>query len=177
MLDITERLMLEDGYAAVTTRRVAKVAGLTSAAVHYHFPTTDDLLVALYRRTTKANFAGLSQAVESDRPMHAIWQLGLDSRPTALALEFMALANHRKAIRAEIARYAEYSRGMQTATLARILKVRGEVPEFISPAAAAVFLAGIYRILVMEDGLEIVAGHEEARVAMQRLIDWLEPEG
>jgi AcrR family transcriptional regulator len=175
LLDITERLMLEEGYAAVTTRRVAKVASLTSAAVHYYFPTTDDLLVALYRRTTETNFARLSMIVESDRPLHAMWQLGLDPQPTALALEFMALANHRKIIQAEIARYAEYSRGFQTGLMARILGKRGLDVGVLPPAAAALVLAGIYRILVMENGLDIHSGHEEARTAMERLINWLEP--
>jgi hypothetical protein len=41
------------------------------------------------------------------------WTLQSDPKYTALAMEFMALANHRKAIRDEIKRYAEYSRRLQ----------------------------------------------------------------
>ena len=46
LLDATERLMVLEGYAAVTTRRVAGEVGLTAALVHYYFPKTDDLLLA-----------------------------------------------------------------------------------------------------------------------------------
>ena len=38
--------MIDEGYAAVSTRRVAAKAGLTPPLVHYYFPTTDDLLLA-----------------------------------------------------------------------------------------------------------------------------------
>ena len=46
ILDTTEKLMLEEGYAAISTRRVAKEAGLKPPLVHYYFPTTDDLFLA-----------------------------------------------------------------------------------------------------------------------------------
>src|SRR4051794_39149253 len=52
ILDTTERLMVEDGYAAVSSRRVAQELGLNAATVHYYYPTTDDLFIALHRRMT-----------------------------------------------------------------------------------------------------------------------------
>ena len=42
--------MLEEGYAAVTSRRVAAQAGLKPQLVHYYFRTMDDLFLAAYRR-------------------------------------------------------------------------------------------------------------------------------
>ena len=45
LLDITERVMIEDGYASVSSRRVAKDAGVTPALVHYYFATIDDLFL------------------------------------------------------------------------------------------------------------------------------------
>lgn len=176
ILDATERVMVEEGYAAVTTRKVAALSGITSAAVHYHFRTIDDLLVALYRRTTKRNLDVLTSAIASPKPLHALWEMGLDSKPTALALEFMALANHRKVIRDEISRYAEFGRGVQTGTIARLLSRRGIAAEVCPASALSLIITGIYRVLVMENGLGILAGHEEARDVMQRLIDWLEPD-
>ena len=50
LLDAAEAIMLEDGYAAVTTRRIAKKAGLNSALVFYYFDTMDGLFIALFRR-------------------------------------------------------------------------------------------------------------------------------
>ena len=46
ILDATEQLVVSEGYASVTTWRVAGMIGLTAALVHYYFATTDDLLVA-----------------------------------------------------------------------------------------------------------------------------------
>jgi AcrR family transcriptional regulator len=40
LLDATERIMLEEGYAAVSSRRVAERADLKPQLVHYYFRTT-----------------------------------------------------------------------------------------------------------------------------------------
>ena len=50
LLDITERVMIDDGYAAVSSRRIAKEAGVTPALIHYYFPTLDDLFLEVLRR-------------------------------------------------------------------------------------------------------------------------------
>ena len=46
LLDATEEIMLADGYAAVSSRRVAAAVGINAPLVHYYFPTLDDLFVA-----------------------------------------------------------------------------------------------------------------------------------
>jgi TetR/AcrR family transcriptional regulator len=51
ILDATESIMVEEGYAAVTSRRVAERAGLKSKLVHYYFRTMEDLFVAVYERS------------------------------------------------------------------------------------------------------------------------------
>ena len=50
LLDAAEKLMLEEGYAAVTSRHVAAKAGLKPQLVHYYFRTMEDLFLALFRR-------------------------------------------------------------------------------------------------------------------------------
>ena len=50
LLDVTERIMIDDGYAAVSSRRIAKDAGVTPALVHYYFGTLDDLFLAVLKR-------------------------------------------------------------------------------------------------------------------------------
>ena len=42
-MDAAEQLLLEEGYAAVTSRRVGARAGLKPQLVHYYFRTMDDL--------------------------------------------------------------------------------------------------------------------------------------
>ncbi len=43
LLRATAAVIARDGWGAVTTRRVAEEAGLTSGLVHYHFASVDDL--------------------------------------------------------------------------------------------------------------------------------------
>ena len=50
ILEAAEALIRDQGYAAVSTRKVAAKAGLKPSLVHYYFPTTDDLFLAVFRR-------------------------------------------------------------------------------------------------------------------------------
>ena len=50
LLDAAEQLMLEEGYAAVTSRRLASKAGLKPQLVHYYFRTMEDLFLEVFRR-------------------------------------------------------------------------------------------------------------------------------
>src|SRR5215467_11608828 len=105
LLDAAQELMLDEGYAAVTTRRVATKAGLNSAMVFYYFDSLDGLFIELFRRGAERSFERLQDALSSDQPLWGFWDLIHDRAGSALTMEFIALANHRKAIRAEIADY------------------------------------------------------------------------
>ena len=48
--------MLEEGYAAVTSRRVGREAGISSQLVHYYFRTMDDLFLEVFRRRAEEGF-------------------------------------------------------------------------------------------------------------------------
>ena len=56
LLDATEEIMLEDGYAAVSSRSVANRVGINAPLVHYYFPTIDDLFIAVLRRRADARW-------------------------------------------------------------------------------------------------------------------------
>ncbi len=172
ILDATEQLMRDEGYGAISTRRVATEAGLKPSLVHYYFPTTDDMLLALFRRGAEDSVARLAAALASKRPLHALWQYNIDQVQTATALEFMALASHRKVLRAEIAAHAERLRTMQADVLAKAsATIAGECP----PEGFSLIMAGIARVLVMEGGLGIAGGHDAARASVEQWIARLEP--
>ena len=106
LLDAAEQLLVEDGYAAVTSRKVAAKAGLKPQLVHYYFRTMDDLFLEVFRRRAEENVVRIERAAGGDGSLRSLWQLNADPRGARFTIEFVALANHRKAIRAEIARYA-----------------------------------------------------------------------
>jgi AcrR family transcriptional regulator len=143
MLDATIQIMLEEGYAAATSRRVAALAGVKPALVHYYFPTMDDLYLAVFRRGAAANLDRQQQALASDRPLHAFWETVSEPRGTRLLLEFMGLANHRKKIRAEISAWSERWREMQITALNFIVRQSGMDADELPPAALAVVVASI----------------------------------
>ena len=48
LLDATAEIILQEGYAAATSRRVAEKVGVQRAVVYYYFPTMDDLLSLIH---------------------------------------------------------------------------------------------------------------------------------
>jgi AcrR family transcriptional regulator len=173
LLDAAEELMREEGYASVTSRRVATRAELKPQLVHYYFRTMDDLFLALLQRGAEQNRARLGGALASSDPLRAVWELCSDSQTAALSAEFMALANHRKNIRAEIGRYAEQFRTMQVTVLSRVLEESGVDPE-VWPLPAIVFLLeSAARVLVIEKSLGMSTGHAETIGLVKKYQDLL----
>lgn len=162
ILDTAEKLMLDEGYAAVSTRRVAKEAGLKPPLVHYYFPTTDDLFIAVYRRAAEHELEKLNEALASQPSLQTLWSFAGHSDRIALALEFMALANHRKVIQEEIARSTELVRRRQAEALTELLNLEAIKPGDCSTTGITVLLSGVARALVMESGVGISLGHADA---------------
>jgi AcrR family transcriptional regulator len=174
LVDAAERLLLEEGYAAVTSRRVAAVAGLKPQLVHYYFRTMDDLFLEVFRRRADANLARVASAVTQDGSLRALWALNADPRGAAFTIEFVALANHRKAIRAEIARYAERYRAVQLEALSAALNAAGVDDDELPPIAALLLMTGLSQILGLEQALGVTAGHDATVAFVERSIAALE---
>ncbi len=171
LLDATEQIMLEDGYAAVSSRRIAQRANLKPQLVHYYFRTMDDLFLAAFRRRAEVGLDHLSKALTSGLPLRAIWAFGDDPTSTALNMEFVALANHRKSIRSEIARYGELFRAKQTEVLASVMGEQGIDTDRFPPVAVMTVMTSVSQILVLEEALGITTGHAETRALVARLLD------
>jgi AcrR family transcriptional regulator len=174
LLDATERLMLEEGYAAVSSRRIAQRAGLKPQLVHYYFRTMDDLILAAFRRRAEQGLERQVQAISSEQPLRALWALSDDATGTALMMEFAALANHRKSVRSEIARYGELFRSRQTEVLTRVMEEQGIDPKLFPPVMVMVLITGVSQILVQEEALGMTAGHQETRAVMEHFLDRFE---
>ena len=167
LLDAAQQLMLDEGYAAVTSRRVAAQAGLKPQLVHYYFRTMDDLFLALFRRGAEQNLQRLERALASPKPLRALWAITSDRAGTAFTTEFIALANHRKDIRTEIAAYAERFRRRQAEALAEIL---GDLDSDLPPMVVPVLMTSISQILVMEEMLGMTTGHPETRALVEQYL-------
>lgn len=174
LLNAAARVMVDEGYAAVTTRRIGVEAGVNSALVYYYFESMDGLFVELFRRGAEQSLAGMQEAVRSPQPLWRVWDLSREQSSSALTMELIALANHRKALRAEIAHYARRSRRIQLDGLTEVLAGYGIDPAQWPASAVLVILSGISRFLHIEDAFDVDIGHDETLALVERLITEVE---
>jgi AcrR family transcriptional regulator len=168
LIEATAKIMRDEGYAAATSRRVAAEAGVKQALVYYYFPTMDDLFVEVLRAGAEVSLENMRAALTDDDPLHTLWLINSDLRMTGLNTEFMALANHRKVIRAELKAYAERVRDIETAAVTVALRANGIDLDDYPPVAVSMLIAQIARSLCNEDAVGVTLGHDEMRAFMQR---------
>jgi AcrR family transcriptional regulator len=174
LLDAAEQLMLEEGYAAVTSRRVAEKAALKPQLVHYYFRTMDELFLAAFRRRAEEGLEAQAQVLQARQPLWALWRFSTDPAATAITMEYIALANHRKALKAEIAYYAERFREEQRKALSTVLDRYGIDPVEVPPLVWSVLMTSVSRVLVIEQALGMSAGHGETVEFVERYLHRLE---
>jgi AcrR family transcriptional regulator len=173
LIEATAQIMLEEGYAAATSRRVAAKAGVKPALVHYYFPSMDDLFVAVLRDKAEHNLQRQRQAIAEAQPLHALWQLN-SATDAQLFTEFLAMANHRKAIRSEISAYAMRFRDLEEGVVTLALKARGIDLELFPPVVMSMIMGGLARMVLHEQGLGITRGHDQATEFIERCLDRFE---
>jgi len=177
LLDCVEKMMLEEGYASVSYRALASRAGVTPSLVQYYFPNLDDIFVAAIRRYSERNLALLTEALarRSDDPLRAVWEYSWDEATGALITEFMALGNHRKSIRKEIAAVTESVRKVQlNALVAKFGKDARPIGDLSLPALQ-LLMSGLPKFLNLEKGIGVKSAHAEVTEAFERYIDSVEP--
>lgn len=176
LMDAVEAVMREEGYAALSARRVAARAGLKYQIVFYYFSTMDDLLLATYRRRTERVLEKIQRALQAQRPLHAFWEAWRDPADAALSMEYMALANHNEAIRAETIAFGERIRRVKLGSLSDQLRRSGLEPHVFTPFAIAMTLESLGGILGFEDALGISGGHREIERIVRWCLERLEPD-
>ena len=173
LIEATAAIMHDEGYAAATSRRVAARAGVRQPLVHYYFPTMDDLFLAVLREGADAALDQMRAMLTNDDPLGALWAINSDSRRTVLNTEFMALANHRKAIGVELAAYAERVRDIETAAVTVALRANGIDLDTYPPVVISMLIAQIARSVCNEAAVGVTLGHDEMRRFVKRQIDAL----
>ena len=166
--------MLDEGYAAVSTRRVAALAGTDKALVHYYFGTMDDLFIALFRRNAEQRAKKLGAALTASQPLWALWDTLHDSSTTRLMTEFIALANHRKAVKTVMADNSRKFRRMQMDRLTAALEGYGLDPAEWSPSAVIMLLSAISRHVRTDEEFGVGLGRDELVRLVERHIEALE---
>src|SRR5436305_665621 len=103
LLDAAEALMVEDGYAAVTTRSVSTKAGVNNGLVYYYFGSMDELFLQLFKLRSARSLERLEEVLGDAQPLWAFWEQATARSSNSIVMEFIASANHRKVVKQEIA--------------------------------------------------------------------------
>jgi hypothetical protein len=134
----------------------------------------DDLFLAVYRRRAEQSLERHASALASTRPLRALWALSTDPRGTVFTMEFVALANHRKEIRTQIAHHAERFRQMQLDAIASVLDRYGIPPDRWPAVVVVVAMTGLSQVLALEKALGITSGHDETVALVERFLSEVE---
>ncbi|MBW8784703.1 MAG: helix-turn-helix transcriptional regulator [Novosphingobium sp.] len=170
-----EEIMMEEGYAGVSSRKVAARAGLKSKLIHYYFRTMDDLFIAAFQRREDAYYQTFSTALTSSHPLHELWKLGLDAAAGKLVIEYNAAASHRPKLRQIIGRSARGDRLFVSGALTSIFDRYGIDSDEFPPKVVSLLMAGLARALATERALNTDEGHAEALAFAEKMLDRFEP--
>jgi AcrR family transcriptional regulator len=175
ILDAAEEIMLEEGYAGVSSRKVSARAGLKSKILHYYFATMDDLFIAAFQRREDEHFAHFAGAGASATPLRDLWTLSIDAANSKLYLEFNALASHRPKVREFIARSNTRDRISMTTALRSVFAKHGIDTKRFPPEVVATAIAGMARVFATDKALGTEQGHAGVLQMVNRLLEHVEP--
>lgn len=166
LIAATEELILEEGYAGVTTRRIADRAGVSASNIYNYFKSLDDLLLEVFHRGAEHSHARMLAAARSEQPLRALWACSTDTPDNRLILEFMAMALHHDVIRLAISAHAEHLRAIQIEALSRQCTAHEAEPQ-APPVLLPFLIASLSRSLLLESALGMTSGHTEVRALVE----------
>jgi AcrR family transcriptional regulator len=171
LLDAAERLLRDEGYAAVTTRRLAAEAGVNHGLVHYYFGSVENLLLRVLERFTE-RLTARQRAMYADPevPFLEKWRqamrylVGEDVGYEKIWLELWALAWNRPDLRDRVAKVNEEWWSVLMEAFEEPRRRYGiEMPLEALVALVMTFNEGIF----LERATGITRGHRE-------LLDWID---
>jgi AcrR family transcriptional regulator len=170
LLDAAERLLVEIGYAGITTRRLADEAGVNHGLVHYYFGSNENLLVRALERFTERLITRQRELYAADLPFIEKWRTAMryliseDVTYEKVWLELQALAWNDPGLRERLSPVNAEWRAVLTDAFEEPHRGLG----IEMPLDALVSLVMTFNLGVIVERLGgIVAGHQE-------LLDWID---
>ena len=166
-LDAAERLLIDVGYAGITTRRLAEQAGANHGLVHYYFGSMENLFVRVLERFTERLIARQREmyaradisGAEKWRTAMGFLEADLEAGYPKIWLELQALGWNRPDIAERVAAVNREWREVLTEAFDRMIDEYGLDREQLP---ALVSLAMTFNEGVMVERLSgISAGHRE----------------
>lgn len=163
LIEAAAELLGEEGYPAISARRIAAHAGLKPQLVHYYFRSMEDLMIAVFHRSTEIYMRLHDEATAAPFPLQAIWELNSRNQESRRVFEFVALTKQYPLLREEMRKTGEGFRARQIALIEKTYADRNIVDPDMSPAVLAMLMSAAARGFLMEEASSLTAGHEETR--------------
>jgi len=177
LLDAAERLLVTVGYAGITTRILAKEAGVNHGLVHYYFGSMENLLLRTLERFTEQLIARQQAMYAADIPFIEKWRRAMGFLDEDLAggypkiwLELQALAWNRPEFRERVAGVNAEWRAVLTEAFSAAMRAYG-IDKRRFPVEAVVSL-----VMTFNEGmfLERLNGIDDGHASLLAMIDrWL----
>jgi AcrR family transcriptional regulator len=91
ILEAAGQILRTEGYAALSTRRIAEAAGVPLSQTHYHFGSRQGLVLALLEHEDAKLLDRQAALYSSDRPLSEKWALACDYGEEDLASGYIRL--------------------------------------------------------------------------------------
>jgi AcrR family transcriptional regulator len=182
LMDAAERLLFEDGYAGVTTRRVAQAAGVKHGLVHYYFGSMEELLTQTLERLAERLAEPLEEHYANpDLTFPEKWRIVAQNwieQPTSrfpkILLELSAMSWNNPELRQRISAVYARFRAILERYFGEAMRAYG-LDESQFPLKVVAAAAGTFQLGVIVEGLsQFHEGHEELLIWVQSRLDSLE---
>lgn len=169
LLDIAEQIMRGEGYAAVTSRRLAKAADMSPQIVYYYFRTMDELFEAVFTRVAEYHMEEIGKAANAPDPLTALWKLSSEPSNAVIISELMALSNHRKGLQTLISDFGQEFHAKQASIVEAEFARRNLDMAQWPPGIMAAIMEAAARSFALGQGFDI-AEQRNAREFIERLL-------
>ena len=179
LMDAAERLLVRDGHARLSTRKVAQEAGVNHGLVHYYFGSMEELLMQVLERFTAGLIARQREMYGGDAPFIEKWREAwryheddLEAGYPRVWFELQAMAWSEPRMRERLFTINQEWRAVLAEAFER---ARGEVGMELPPNGALVAL-----VMMIAQGaqLERMLGIDQGHAQLLAWIDdWLARNG
>lgn len=178
-LDAAERLLIEVGYAGITTRKLAEEAAANHGLVHYYFGSMEELFVRVLERFTERLIARQRRMYDSDAPYVEKWgeamrYLDRDEPYQKIWWELQAMAWNRPQFRDRVAAvHGAWSDAMREAVTQALARYEMDAGPLSSDDWVTLIVA-LNEGLILERLSGIRKGHEQLLASIGEWLATLE---
>jgi len=172
-LDAAERLLVREGAAGISTRRLAEEAGQNHGLVHYYFGSVDELLLQTLERFTGRVLERQRAMYGTEEPFLAKWRTAMSYIEEDLAAgypkvwaELEALAWNKPELRRRLCSVSDEWRTLLREALAAAIDEYDLDEERFSAEALAALVMQFNKGLLFERLLGFERGHSEMLAAI-----------